>query len=206
MVWYLYRHLQREIDLGNINISIRTLQIDVQRVTRSERLIIINLYPLFIHDNWAYSDTLPNPYGIIGSALRADGQPATTLAEESEMLTPYWQEDAGHEALLIHVDRNPAGFCLLQHGVADPANCDHFIDEFFVAHPYRRLGVGLHVVREVCSRNSGKWCVSMKARNQPAIDFWRRAVASVSDEVAQEETLIGDFGPFIMMCFRVEGR
>lgn len=181
------------------------MKIDIERVTRQNKSIVNNLYPLFIHDNWAYSDTLPNKHGIIGSALRSDGQPAETLTEQSEMLSPYWNEQVGHKAFLIRVEGNPAGFCLLKHSHAAPKAIDHCIDEFFIVPPFRRHGVGLRVVTEVCGSRPGCWCVDMKARNQPAIEFWRRAIAAVSGEIAQEDMLIGEFGRFVRMTFSIGG-
>ena len=100
----------------------------------------------------------------------------------------------------------PAGFCLLQHAPAAPEGRDHYIDEFFVVHPYRRSGIGRAVVQAVCSERSGSWCVDMKARNRPAHAFWSTLTAEVGDGHVEEELMDGEFGPFYRIRFRIPYR
>lgn len=175
----------------------------LERAGQQERHVIEHMYPLFIHDQWAYSDTLPNEHGIIGSARAASGAPARSLAEQSDMIRDYWTHPETHHPFLIRVNANPAGFFLVQSGSAAPEGCDFYFDEFFLLHRYRRQGTGKHVASEVCGPQPGLWCVDMKALNQPAYQFWSRVAAEVAAGKTQEEQFAWEFGQVIRIRFQV---
>lgn len=177
--------------------------IEITPVEKNEQYIINNLYPLFIHDLWAYSDTLPNAHGVIASARRRDGCAAQTLKEQSEMLSPYWDAQAGLESLIIKVDARPAGFCLLQGGQSAPAHFDYCLDEFFLAHPYRGHGIGQYVIEQALTDRPGAWCLDIKYRNKPAIVFWRKVIARIANGTSKETMQTDEYGKIIQMQFSI---
>ena len=176
--------------------------VDLHQVDPVERRIVRNMYPLFIHDQWAYSGTLPNKYGIIGSARCASGRAPQSLEEQAEMLLPYWSDSEEHHAFLIRCDLHPAGFCLFTAGSLAPEDSQFYIDELFLLHPFRRMGVGTGVVHMLVAERSGRWCVDMKAGNLAARAFWLQAATSCGTNVESTE-LHGEFGPVLRIQFEV---
>lgn len=176
--------------------------ITLESASPTQRQVIENMYPLFIHDQWAYSDSLPNQFGIIESALNSSGTPASTLSEQSEQLAPYWTE-AHHHPFLIQVDEKPAGFCLVQSAPLAPDRRDFYLDEFFILHPYRRMRVGRRVFQNLVSTRPGQWVVDMKARNEPAREFWLTVTTEISREKVAVIETHNEYGPTIRIEFVV---
>ena len=133
-------------------------KVTLEAATEKQRQAIENMYPLFIHDQWAYSDSLPNQFGIIESALNSAGQPAGSLAEQSQEIAPYWT-DSHHFPFLIRVDEKPAGFCAIRTAPLAPDNRDFYLDKFFILHPFRRAGVGRRAFQTLVSSRPGQWGV-----------------------------------------------
>jgi len=48
--------------------------------------------------------------------------------------------------------------------------------DFFIAHKYRRRGVGREAARQVFARHQGRWEVAELAGNRAAIAFWNRVI------------------------------
>lgn len=177
-------------------VELRAVGDDVQHV-------INNLYPLFIHDQWAYSDTLPNQHGVIGSARRKNGDEPRSLAEQAEMLAPYWRGAQTHHAFLVDVDGLPAGFALIQSKPAAPERCDFYFDEFFLLHPYRGSDVAEQAVVAVWRQRAGTWCLDVKRRNRPAHSFWRKMLLREHARAVSETSLNGNFGEFTRIRFSI---
>ena len=64
--------------------------------------------------------------------------------------------------------------------------------EFFIARAHRRRGFGAQAVRLILDRFTGCWLISELLRNQTAVHFWRRVVATYTDGVYQEAILDGE--------------
>lgn len=89
-----------------------------------------------------------------------------------------WFADSSAVPLLILKDSVPAGFAIVARGPgqAAPFGFDYRMAEFFVARPFRRLGVGRAAVPLVLDRFAGRWQIMEYARNTAAVSFWRRVV------------------------------
>ncbi len=179
-------------------------EISLESATGDKRQVIANMYPLFIHDQWAYSDSQPNQYGIIDSALNSKGRPAQSLAEQAEEISPYWEAAANHHPFLIRVNNSPAGFCLVKTAPLAPDSRDFYLDEFFLLHPFRRQGVGSQVVKLLVSNRPGNWVLEMKARNKPAHAFWTKVILEISSNRMEETQFQNEYGPAIRMKFSIQ--
>lgn len=178
-------------------------EITLDPASGTERQVIENMYPLFIHDQWAYSNSRPNKYGIIESALNTTGSPARSLAEQADALSPYWESSTLHHPFLIRVDGLPAGFCLVKSAPLAPEERDFYLDEFFILHPFRRKGIGTMATKLLVSNRQGRWILDMKARNQPAHAFWTKVVSEISSNRMSESQIQSEYGPAIRMEFQV---
>ena len=178
--------------------------ITLEIATGTERQVIENMYPLFIHDHWAYSDSQPNQYGIIESAHSATGNPAQSLAEQAEGLSPYWESSAHHFPFLIRVNKSPAGFCLVKSAPLAPEGQDFYLDEFFILHPFRRKGIGTEVTKFLVSNRPGNWVLDMKARNKPAHTFWNKVISEIPSNRMEESQIQSEYGPAIRLKFSTE--
>lgn len=78
-------------------------------------------------------------------------------------------------AFLFLADEHPAGFALVSPDVCLEGN-EHWMAQFFVMRPYRRLGLGRLAATTVFDRIRGRWEVGQMPGNQPALAFWRRVI------------------------------
>lgn len=107
-----------------------------------------------------------------------------------------WFSDSTAVPLIILKDGAPAGFAIVARatGVAARHGIDFRMAEFFVARPFRRLGVGRTAVPLVLDRFAGRWQIMEYARNTGAVSFWRRVVmlytrGDFKERVVQGEVL-----------------
>jgi predicted acetyltransferase len=90
--------------------------------------------------------------------------------------------DANRWPFWLKADRANAGFALVSRR-SDVARTE--MEEFFVAAPYRRQGIGLAAARRLILRFPGAWQITQRETNAPAIAFWHRVLDGF---VAYEET------------------
>jgi predicted acetyltransferase len=129
----------------------------------------------------------------LGSGLPAE-LPELGVREPDDVAR--WFGDPQVHPLLILKDADPVGFAM----VARPTGrslqpVDYRMEEFFVARPCRRLGIGQSAVQLILSRFDGRWEIKQYLRNADAVSFWRRVLARytcgnyqeriVNDEVRQ---------------------
>lgn len=76
--------------------------------------------------------------------------------------------------LLYQVNRQPAGFILLDQKPYTPKNIDYFINEFFILKKYRRKGIAKMVIKELFTIYPGRYLVLQLSSNLPAINFWHK--------------------------------
>jgi predicted acetyltransferase len=137
-------------------------QIELVLATSEQESTIANLLELCAHD---YSEFRNHELGTEGRVT-------------FKHLQQYWSTPDRHP-FLIKVDTRIAGFVLVKKGsdvVADDTVWD--LDEFFVAHDYRRQGVGMKVAHEMLQRFPGQWEVRVTRSIKIAASFWRRAIAT----------------------------
>lgn len=105
-----------------------------------------------------------------------------------------WFSDSSAIPLIILKDTTAAGFAIVVRatGAAARAGIDYRMAEFFVARPFRRLGVGRAAVPLVLDRFAGRWQIMEYSRNSRAVSFWRRVVMLYTRGKFEERVLHGE--------------
>lgn len=144
------------------------------RATGADAPLLANLLELYIHDMSAFfPDVELGPDGRFGYAK----------------LPLYFSEPARRFAYLIRHGERVVGFALATRGSPvdpDPEVLD--VAEFFVARAHRRHGVGARAALLLWRSLPGRWTVRVAASNTGAVDFWRGAIAELTQGTAVEET------------------
>ncbi|MCU0759321.1 MAG: GNAT family N-acetyltransferase [Steroidobacteraceae bacterium] len=110
---------------------------------------------------------------------------------EPDQLTRWFADPSAH-LLLILKSGAPAGFAMVGRGGPAPGRppSDYRMAEFFIARPFRRLGVGRAAVPLILDRFAGRWEIVEYQRNPGAVSFWRRVVSLYTRGDYQER--VGD--------------
>jgi predicted acetyltransferase len=134
--------------------------IEIIPASMQQKVIVANLFELYMHDFSEFVDLEIGPEGRFGCGD----------------LAIYWTEPARHP-LLIYVDGRLAGFALID-GLPREAPDVMVWDmaEFFILRRYRRAGIGTEVAQQVWKRFPGRWQVRVIVSNQPAYRFWHHAI------------------------------
>jgi predicted acetyltransferase len=83
----------------------------------------------------------------------------------------YFAGTGRHSPFWLKANQENAGFALLSRQ-GDRTD----MEEFFVAAPYRRRGIGLAAARRLILRFPGVWQITQRETNAPAIAFWHRVL------------------------------
>lgn len=112
---------------------------------------------------------------------------------EPDQLTRWFADSSAH-LLLILKSNVPAGFAMISRGgpAFSRAAADYRMAEFFIARPYRRLGVGRSAVPLILDRFAGQWEIVEYQRNPGAVNFWRRVVSAYTRGNYQERVVNGE--------------
>ena len=143
-----------------------SLPIDLILATPEQEPILANLLELYVHD---FSEFLPIELGADGRY----GFPDLPLYLTEPDMYPFLVRVDGKLAGLVFVRRCP--------GVSSTENVWDMA-QFFVVRCYRRRGVGTQIAHEVWTRFPGPWEVRIMGSNQPALQFWQRAVDEFTGE------------------------
>jgi predicted acetyltransferase len=147
--------------------------VSLERARASDAPLLANLLELYVHDLSVFFE---------GVELGADGRFGY------EKLPLYFAEPERRFAYLIRHDERVVGFALATRGspvTEDPEVLD--VAEFFVARAHRRHGVGARAALLLWRALPGRWTVRVAAANLGALEFWRGAVAELSQGTAEEE-------------------
>ncbi|WDV47391.1 GNAT family N-acetyltransferase [Clostridiaceae bacterium M8S5] len=131
------------------------MNVNVKLQKCTDKDIIMNLYPLYLHDLSHYNKEDVNEKGKY----------------EYDEINLYWQKDNMHP-LLIKVNDCIAGFVLLTERVYVRKGCDYCIQEFFVLRRYRKVGIGQKVFKELIKQFKGRYCLLVLKENVTALKFW----------------------------------
>jgi predicted acetyltransferase len=159
--------------------------IEVIPATPDQEPILANLLELYIYD---FSEFLEMELGADGRF----GYPNLPL---------FWREPGRHP-FLIRVDGRWSGFVLLRQGSVisgDTAVWD--LAEFFIVRRNRRRGIGMEAAHQVWRRFPGRWEVRVMEANQPAREFWKRAIAAFAGEEIPSADLQKDGKPWRVFSF-----
>lgn len=159
--------------------------IQVVSAGKPDEATLDNLMQLYLHD---FSE-------IDGGLISADGR------YEYPYLSTYFTTGDRY-AYLIWSDESLAGFALIKTG-SEIARDDQSMDvaEFFVLRSHRLKGVGRAAFGEIVRKFPGPWIVRVQEGYQAALDFWPRAISSVSTDFDSE---VIDDGRRKWIVFRFE--
>lgn len=112
---------------------------------------------------------------------------------EPDQLTR-WYADSSARILTICKSAAPVGFAMVFPGRPTPGRSapDFRMAEFFVARPYRRLGIGQSAVALILDRFAGLWEVQEYLRNPGAVKFWRHVIADYTRGDYEERVANGE--------------
>jgi predicted acetyltransferase len=141
--------------------------------SRAEQPILARLLALYLHDLSVFFPIAPDPDGRF----------------VYPRLSAYWEEPEARFPFMVRAGSELAGFALATRG--SPASADpgvYDVAEFFVLRGLRRTGVGRRAAELLWSRLPGRWVVRVLERNEPALPFWRAAIAEHTGGAFREET------------------
>lgn len=136
------------------------MNVELQRTTLEDRVVLENLLSLYGHD---FSE-------IVGDTPGEDGRFAYPRLGQ-------FLRAADRNLFLIRADGAVAGLVFVSAGsvlVKDPDVWD--MTEFFVVRGLRRQGVGQAAAQEAFRSFPGRWEVRVMARNESALKFWRDTI------------------------------
>ena len=81
----------------------------------------------------------------------------------------YWSDSENRWPFWLKLDQANAGFALVSWR-SEAGRTE--MEEFFVAAPFRRKGIGLAAARRLILRFPGAWQITQRETNAPAIAFW----------------------------------
>lgn len=107
---------------------------------------------------------------------------------DDDILDIWFRDERATPLVILHAG-TPAGFALVERSlprvaVHEPRN--YRLSEFFVRQPFRRRGVGREAAQLIFTRFAGRWLVVEQARNDGAVEFWRRVITKYTHGRFQE--------------------
>jgi|GEM_PF-183057 len=169
------------------------MNISVEPCGLDRKFILMNLYPLYLHDLAGIREVLPNRCGVFEED---DG--IQTLQEQQGEFDIWWEKEGLLFPYLILADGIPAGFALIASGPYTESGSDYMVNEFFILRPYRGKGVGEAAAGELFRRHPGSWSLftTPGERNRGSISFWRKSLArhAGEDGYTEEDLELEHFG------------
>lgn len=121
-----------------------------------DKQIIMNLYPLYLHDLSSFNNESVNDKGLY----------------DFNEISVYWEESKMHP-MLIKVDNEIAGFILLTEKPYAKNGTDFCIQEFFILNKFRRKSVGQQAFKQLIQKYKGIYSLLVLKENDIALEFWR---------------------------------
>ncbi|EAR08089.1 GNAT family N-acetyltransferase [Reinekea blandensis] len=128
--------------------------------------IIRTLFQYYLYDMSEYTGWPPNEHGSY--------DPDESVLD----LKDYWTQP-DHEAFLILVDGEMAGFCLIRPYPFAP-NLNE-IGQFYVLRKFKRQGVGEAAFQKIVKNRPGDWLTRILPNNDGAKAFWFRVIEAHAD-------------------------
>jgi predicted acetyltransferase len=120
---------------------------------------------------------------------------------ENEFLAGWFADPGAHPFVILSAGER-AGFALVSRPPVFPrTNVQHRMAEFFVVAAARRRGVGASAAWLLFNRFAGDWEVLEDENNRPALQFWRRVIARMTNGRYSETRGSGE----VRHRFRTEG-
>lgn len=118
--------------------------------------IIMNLYPLYLHELSIFNDERVNDEGLY----------------DFNEISVYWEQAEMHP-MLIKVNDEIAGFILLTEKPYTKSGTDFCIQEFFIMKKFRRKSVGRQAFKQLIEKYNGIYSLLVFKSNNIALEFWR---------------------------------
>lgn len=96
----------------------------------------------------------------------------------------FFIESSDHEANIIKVRNEIAGFVLIEKTLANNATR---IAQFFILSKFQRQGIGRKVVHQLLKNTPGKWSLAVLTENTRALSFWRKVISDFTRDTFKEE-------------------
>jgi [ribosomal protein S5]-alanine N-acetyltransferase len=105
-----------------------------------------------------------------------------------------WFGDPSVFPLVILKSDEPVGFAMVVRVAPSAAKprVDFRMAEFFITRSRRRRGIGATAVQLILSRFAGRWEITEYLRNDAAVGFWRKVVATYTRGSYQERIVNGE--------------
>ncbi|MFS8350783.1 GNAT family N-acetyltransferase [Bacillus nitratireducens] len=148
----------------------------LQKVQESEKMILRNLYSLYLHDLSKFTTNI---------TIGADG------FFEYEDLHMFWGND-GITPYFIKVDHSIVGFLLLLERPFLEQENDFSINDIFILNQYKGKGIGKKVIENLLEAKRGQYFVIELTKNIPAVSFWKKVYRELKIEFDEQTQLIDD--------------
>ncbi|EEL89097.1 GNAT family N-acetyltransferase [Bacillus cereus] len=148
----------------------------LQKVQESEKMILRNLYSLYLHDLSKFTTNI---------TIGADG------FFEYEDLHMFWEND-GITPYFIKVDHSIVGFLLLLERPFLEKENDFSINDIFILNQYKGKGIGKKVIENLLEAKRGQYFVIELIKNVPAVSFWKKVYRELKIEFDEQTQLIDD--------------
>jgi len=136
------------------------MKISVIKIDKNKENVLINLM-----EKYEYEFSQYHGWDVEESGLY-----------EIEIEEEYWEDNEKYAAYLIEADGQLAGFVMVADGAEEDGYKDFIMDEFFVMHKYRGLGIGRKALFEVLDKHRGSWQMTLHPKNITAAKFWEKVI------------------------------
>jgi len=141
------------------------MQMTLKRVKGDNENVLINLMEKYEYEFSQYHHWDVQASGLYGCYFEEE----------------YREENGKYAAFLIEVDGRLAGFVMIGDGINGDKKTDYQVNELFVMHKYRRLGIGKQALFEILDANKGTWQVLYHPNNKASACFWERITDEYSN-------------------------
>ena len=156
------------------------IPVEVAPATAADKVVIRNLYPLYLHDLSPFTEF----YDIDDQGIFYPDYLPDWLDVQSPFVHP----------MIIRAAGRPAGFAFVGQAPfphMTPGR-DYRMSELFVLARYRRRGVGRRAARALFDAFRGVWEVSELPGNVRAQQFWRAVIGEHTRGAFEERVENGD--------------
>ncbi|MCL2605375.1 MAG: GNAT family N-acetyltransferase [Defluviitaleaceae bacterium] len=134
------------------------MQVTLKPVTADKENVLVNLMEKYEYEFSQYHHW----------DVRGDGLYGCYFEEE------YREENGKYAAFFIEADNKLAGFVMIGDGINGDKKTDYQVNELFVMHKYRRLGIGKQALFKILDSYKGIWQVVFHPVNIASAHFWER--------------------------------
>lgn len=160
------------------------MKVILEPVLETNRVLLQNLYSLYLHEMSLFTDTLD---------INADG------LFDFEELESLWNVD-GFAPFFIKESDKIVGFILLLQRPLLKKECDFAVNDFFILNPYKRRGIGKEAIKTLFHMKKGKFFVIQLEKNQRAVLFWKNIYDSFRIQFEENSKEI-DGDPCLIQVF-----